>query len=216
MKAFEADRPLLADLVRRLRAQGITDDRLLQAVASIPRRLFVTHPDRADAYGDRAAPIECGQTLPPALQMAQAVQALSLRSGAKVLEVGCGSGYQAAVLAHMGGRVVTLDRYRTLVELAEDRFQTLRLEGIVALVADGLDGFTRHAPYERIIVDGAVPKIPTALLDQLGEGGVMVIPVGEGATQTLTRVTREGRLFNRVEIATVRSLPLLEGTAARL
>jgi protein-L-isoaspartate(D-aspartate) O-methyltransferase len=159
MGANERDSVALASLVMRLRALGLAEPRLVGAFETVPRRLFVPARYHEDAYADRAVPIECGQTLQAPSAMAGALKALDPRPGQAILEVGCGSGYQAAVLAALGARVVTLDRYRTLVELAEDRFASLKLS-VTALAADGFDGFSRHAPYDRILVDGAVARVP--------------------------------------------------------
>lgn len=216
MQSFERDRVAMAELAMKLRAVGLSDARLLAALETVPRRMFLAAPYQSSAYLDRALPIECGQTLSAPSTIAAMIAALDVKPEHKVLEVGCGSGYQAAVLSKIAGRVVTLDRYRTLVELAEDRLGALKITTVTPLVADGFEGFTRHAPYDRIIVDGAVAKIPTALMDQLADRGVLVAPVGTGATQSLVRVVRDGRLFHRSEIGQVRFVPLVEGIASRL
>ena len=215
MKGFERDRDAAGRLIERLKSQGVVDDRVLAAFAAVPRRLFVSAADQAVAYEDRALPIECGQMLGSPSTMAMMLTALAPTEDSKVLEIGCGSGFQAALLARLAGRVVTLDRFRTLVELAEDRFSALKID-VSALVADGLDGFTRHAPYDRIIVDGAVQRIPTALMDQLADKGILVAPVGTGGAQAIVRIVRDGRLFHRSEIGRGRFVPLVEGIASRL
>jgi protein-L-isoaspartate(D-aspartate) O-methyltransferase len=160
-------------------------------------------------------PIECGQTLDAPSSVATVLGAAGVQPGHRVLEIGCGSGYQAAVLAAIGARVVTVDRYRTLVDLAADRFTTLKLP-VTALHADGLEGHPGGGPFDRIIVDGAVTRIPPVLLDQLADGGMLVAPVGTGPTQPLVRIIRDGRLFNRMDVAEVRFVPLVEGVARRL
>lgn len=210
------DKVALVEMLAGLKRDGVTDRRILSAIAGVPRRVFVAAPYQPSAYTDKALPIECGQVMSAPSVTAILLAALDLKLDHKVLEVGCGSGYQAAILARMVTRVVTVDRFRSLVELAEDRFAALKIENINALVADGLEGFTRHAPYDRILVDGAVGRIPPPLLDQLGEKGILVAPVGTGTTQTLVRVVRDGRLFQREEIGTVRFVPLMEGIAVRL
>ncbi|HUG62323.1 MAG TPA: protein-L-isoaspartate(D-aspartate) O-methyltransferase [Methylomirabilota bacterium] len=215
MKAFEGDRVAMASLTMKLRSIGLSDARLLGAFETVPRRLFAPARFHEDAYLDRAVPIECGQTLSAPSTVALGLQALGAGAGQAVLEIGCGSGYQAAILARIGARVTTLDRYRTLVDLASDRFATLKLT-VEALAADGFEGFARRAPFDRIIVDGAVTRVPPALMDQLADKGVLVAPVGDGQTQTLVRITRDGRLFNRTEMGTVRFVPLVEGLASRL
>jgi protein-L-isoaspartate(D-aspartate) O-methyltransferase len=215
MKVFDRDRVAMASLVMGLRAMGLTDSRLIGALETVPRRLFVPARYHDDAYADRAVPIECGQILSAPSTVAEMLKTLDLKPGQSVLEVGCGAGYQAAILSAFGARVVTLDRYRTLIELAEDRFTALKLP-VTTAIADGFEGYVRHAPYERIIVDGAVSRVPPALLEQLANGGVLIAPVGTGPTQTLVRMTREGRLYNRTDLGTVRFVPLTPGLAVRL
>ncbi len=215
MTVAERDREALAALTMRLRAAGISGPRLLAALERVPRRLFVPARWHEDAYRDRAVPIECGQMLMAPSVVARVLEAASVVPGQGLLEIGCGAGYQAAVAATMGARVVTLDRFRSLVDLAADRFASLRLQ-VEAIQADGLEGFSRRAPFDRIIVDGAVPRVPPVLLDQLADKGVLVAPVGTGPAQTLVRITRDGRLFNRVELGEVRYVALVEGVASHL
>jgi protein-L-isoaspartate(D-aspartate) O-methyltransferase len=211
----ERDKVALAAMIMRVRSRGLDDPRMLRAIEAVPRRFFVPARDKDEAYADRAVPIECGQTLTAPSVMAQVLRALDPAPGQQILDIGCGSGYQAAVLATFGARVVTLERYRTLVDLAEDRFTALKLP-VSVVAADGLEGFSRHAPYDRIVVNGAVARVPAALMDQLGDRGVLVAPVGTGLSQTLVRIVRDGRLYNRTEIGTVRFVPLVEGLASRL
>ncbi len=216
MKPFDLDRVAMAELTMKLRGIGITDTRLLAALETIPRRLFISAAYQASAYLDRSVPIECGQTLNAPSIVATMVAALDVRPENRVLEVGCGTGFQASILSKLASHVVTMDRFRTLIDIAEDRFTALKINNITALLGDGLEGFTRHAPYDRILVDGAVEKVPTALLDQLADRGSLVAPVGAGNVQTLVRITRDGRLFHRVELGTVRTFPLKEGVARKL
>lgn len=216
MKAFERDRNDMAALAARIAANGIADERILDAFREIPRRMFLSAPYQSGAYGDTAVPIECGQIIAAPSTMAAMLVALDVRPEHKVLEVGCGSGFQAAILARLVRQVVTLDRFRTLIELAEDRFAAMKIGNVVAMVADGLEGFTRHAPYDRILVDGAVAKVPGALMDQLSDRGILVAPVGTGPQQTVVRIVRDGRLFHRTEIGPARFGPLIEGVASRL
>ena len=216
MRVSERDRASMAVLVAKLRAAAAGDPRVLAAMESLPRRVFISAPYQGDGYLDRAIPIECGQSMTSPSTVAAMVTALDVKPEHKVLEVGCGSGFQAAVLSKLARAVVTLDRFRTLVELAEDRLTALKIEGVTALVADGLEGFTRHAPYDRILVDGAVPKIPGPLMDQLADKGVLVAPVGTGPSQALVRIVRDGRLYHRAELGQVRYVPLIEGVASRL
>lgn len=216
MKSFERDRSRMIELAARLKAAGLADDALATAFATVPRRLFLSAPYQSDAYEDQVLPIECGQVTSAPSTIATVVGALGVGPDHKVMEVGCGGGFQAAILSRIARHVVTLDRFRTLVALAEDRLSAMKIGNVVPLVADGLEGFTRHAPYDRILVDGAVPKIPGALMDQLADRGVMVAPLGSGPQQTLVRVVRDGRLFHRTELGPVRFQPLIEGVASRL
>lgn len=211
----DTDRVAIASLLMRLRSAGIDDPALLRAFETVPRRLFVPASCHDDAYADRSVPIECGQTLGSPSAMAAALRALAVKPGHSVLEIGCGSGYQAALIDACGGRVVTLERFRTLVDLAEDRFTALK-RPVTVVHADGFDGWPRNAPYDRIIVDGAVERIPAALMDQLSDKGVLVAPVGSGAGQKLVRIVRDGRLYNRTELGPCRAVPLVEGLASRL
>lgn len=216
MRSDEADRVAAAELLLKLRSLGIADTRLLSAMEAVPRRFFMGARYQQGAYLDRPVPIECGQTMSAPSTVAKMVTALEVKPEHKVLEVGCGSGYQTAVLAKLADRVVTLDRFRSLIELAEDRFTALKIGNVTAIAGDGLDGFPRHAPYDRILVAGAMEKVPSVLMDQLADRGVLVAPVGSGAVQTLVRIFREGRLLHRRDLGTVRFVPLVEGVAQKL
>lgn len=215
MTVSERDRVAMASLFMKLRATGLSDARLLAAMERVPRRLFMPARYQDDAWTDMAQPIECGQTLPAPSAMARVLRALAGEAGQAVLEIGTGSGYQAAVLAMLGLRVVTVERYRTLADLASDRFASLKLD-IESVCGDGLDGHPRKAPYDRILLDGAVARIPAVLMDQLSDHGVLVAPVVSGGATTLVRVIRDGRLFNRTDLGPVRAATLVEGLAARL
>ncbi|ODN69269.1 protein-L-isoaspartate(D-aspartate) O-methyltransferase [Methylobrevis pamukkalensis] len=206
----------MAELVMKLRGAGINDRRLLVAIERIPRRLFLGARDQPDAAQDRALPIECGQIASAPSTVAYVLQSLDIRPDDKVLEIGTGSGFQTAIIAHLAKRVVTLDRFRTLSDLARDRFETLRLDNVVPVVADGAQGYSRHAPYDRIVLNAAVDIVPRALLDQLMDGGVLVAPVGTGTTQTLVRIVKQERTFTRTELRKVRFLKLEDGVARML
>ncbi|MBS1168442.1 MAG: pcm 1 [Proteobacteria bacterium] len=209
MRPFEPDKVAIAELTMKLRGMGVTDNRLLRALELVPRRMFVAAAHQASAYLDRSLPIECGQTINAPSTVALMVSALAVEPDDKVLEVGCGSGFQAAILAHLAAQVVTMDRFRSLIDIAEDRLSALKITNVTTLLGDGLEGFTRYAPYNRILIDGAVEKVPTALLDQLADKGTLVAPVGAGHTQTLVRISRDGRLFHRAELGSIRQFPLL-------
>ena len=216
MKPFEPDRVAMAELTMKLRGIGITDTRLLSALETIPRRMFISASYRASAYLDRAVPIECGQMMNAPSTVATQVAMLDVRPEHRVLEVGCGSGFQAAVISRLASHVVSIDRFHSLIDLADDRLSALKIVNVSTMLGDGLEGFTRQAPYDRILLDGAVEKVPTALLDQLSDRGILVAPLGTGPTQMLVRISRDGRLFHRTELMPVRARPLREGVARRL
>jgi len=211
----DADRVDLVRLVMKLRAQGLPA-RVLAAIETVPRALFLSKLYQAEAYADRALPIECGQTMTAPSVVATAVAALEVASDHKVLEVGCGSGYEAALLATLAARVITLERYRTLVDLAESRFATLRIGNVSALHGDGVEGFPRHAPYDRIMVTAGVDEVPQPLLDQLADGGLLVAPLGRMPHQRLVRMEKVGKAFASADLGPARFTPLVPGVAARL
>ena len=216
-KAEEERRVRIADLILRLRRAGITDQRLVAAIESVPRDVFVPAESRADAYAERALPIECGQTISAPVIVGMMTAALDVGERDRVLEVGTGTGYQAAILSKLCRRVYTIDRFRTLVVAAESRFKTLRLSNITTLVGDGTKGWPEQAPFDRIIVTAAVEEVPEALVEQLRVGGVMVIPVGpQDGIQRLARIERTENGSERKDLADVRFVPLIPGKAARL
>jgi protein-L-isoaspartate(D-aspartate) O-methyltransferase len=203
-----------AQLVMELRAKGIRDVRVLEALETTPREAFVAEPFTDQAYADQSLPISCGQTISQPFIVATMTQALDLSDRAKVLEIGTGSGYQAAVLSKLCRRVYTIERFRTLSNLAANVFKTLRISNITTLVGDGNKGWPGQAPFKHIIVTAAAPTIPETLLEQLDEGGVMVIPVDEGrGSQALLKIIREGDDFKETRLMSVRFVPLLEGIA---
>jgi protein-L-isoaspartate(D-aspartate) O-methyltransferase len=199
-----------------LRRRGIHDLRVLRAMEQVPRERFVD-PDQAHlAYADSALPIECGQTISQPYVVAAMSEALRIEPTHKVLEIGTGSGYQAAVLAHLAASVVTIERYRTLAETAERRLRELGLDNVTVIVGDGALGSPEHAPFDRVIVTAAAAELPKALLDQLAEGGCMVVPVGpSGGVQTLSRIVKkQGGGTEREDLMSVRFVPLVAGKAA--
>lgn len=217
MDEEEARRVRLAELILRLRQAGITEQRILAAMESVPRDLFVPAEGRRDAYAERALPIDCGQTISAPVIVGMMTAALEVTPRDRVLEIGTGSGYQTAVLARLCRRVHTIDRFRTLVAAAESRFKTLRLDNITTLVGDGTKGWPDAAPFDRIIVTAAAEELPPALLDQLGPGGILVAPVGpQDGVQKLRKYVRDGADITTRDLADVRFVPLIPGTAARL
>jgi protein-L-isoaspartate(D-aspartate) O-methyltransferase len=201
-----------------MRRRGIRDIRVLRALELVPRERFV-EPEQIDhAYADRALPIECGQTISQPYVVAAMTEALEIEPHHKVLEIGTGSGYQAAVLGHLADRVVTIERYRTLADQAAARLNALGLDNVQVVMGDGTLGAPADAPFDRIIVTAATPEVPQALLDQLKEGGILIAPVGPtGGVQSLVRLRKvKGKPAERQELMAVRFVPLIPGKAAAL
>ena len=205
-------------LIMDLRNQGIRDQRLLEAMEKIPREDFISDVFAGQAYADQSLPIACGQTISQPYVVALMTSQLQLNSRIKVLEIGTGSGYQAAILSKLCRRVYTIERYRTLMKQAEARFKALRLANITTLFGDGNKGWPAQAPFERIIVTAAAKSPPAALLDQLAPGGIMVIPVDAGdGVQDLQRITRLDDGTSQIKsLLKVRFVPLVDGAARDL
>ena len=210
-------RTRVAELILRLRRVGITDQRVVSAIESVPRDLFVPAESQADAYAERALPIECGQTISAPVIVGIMTAALDVGDRDRVLEIGTGTGYQTAILSRLCRRVYTIDRFRTLIAAAESRFRTLRLANVTTLVGDGMKGWPEQAPFDRIIVTAAAEEAPEALLKQVRVGGVIVIPVGpiEGV-QKLMRIARDETGYSGTALADVRFVPLIPGKAQAL
>ena len=207
----------IADLILRFRRAGITDQAVLQAIESVPRDVFVPAESRADAYAERALPIDCGQTISAPLMVGMMTAALDIDEGDRVLEIGTGTGYQTAVLARLCRRVYTIDRFRTLIAAAESRFRTLRITNIATLVGDGTKGWPEQSPFDRIIVTAAAEAVPEPLLTQVRVGGVIVAPVGpQDGVQKLLRIERTDTGYEARDLADVRFVPLIPGKAERL
>ena len=195
-----------------LRSRGVTDNRVLNAMEGIDRGRFITGLFAERAYEDMPLPIACGQTISQPSVVALMTQALQVSGRDKVLEVGTGSGYQAAVLSRLARRVYTIDRHARLVREAKNVFDALSLTNITAITADGSHGLPEQAPFDRILVTAAAEDPPSPLLAQLKIGGIMVIPVGQSdAVQTLIRARRTETGFDYDELRPVRFVPLLEG-----
>ena len=196
-----------------LRSKGVTDKRVLEAMETVDRGAFVQGIFAERAYDDTPLPIACGQTISQPSVVALMSQALDPGPRDKVLEVGTGSGYQAAILAQLSRRVYTIDRYRRLVAQAQGVFEGLGLTNIISFVGDGTLGLPDHAPFDRILVTAAAEDPPGPLLAQIRIGGIMIVPVGRSDTvQTLIRVHRTGeRGFDYEELTPVRFVPLEEG-----
>ncbi|MGH6875131.1 MAG: protein-L-isoaspartate(D-aspartate) O-methyltransferase [Aestuariivirgaceae bacterium] len=202
------------ELIMKLRNQGIRDVRVLEAMERIPRELFVPDSFAPHAYADQAMPIACGQTISQPFIVAFMTDRLKVSKRMKVLEIGTGSGYQSAILSLLCRRVYTIERYRTLMNDAVERFRQLHLENITGMVGDGSKGWPAQAPFERIIVTAAAPEEPKILLDQLAPGGIMIVPVDTGwGGQDLLRITRATQGLETEKLLDVRFVPLVEGVA---
>lgn len=198
-----------------LRSKGVTDARVLTAMEKVDRGLFVRGHFAERAYDDMPLPIAGGQTISQPSVVALMTQALNVQPRDTVLEVGTGSGYQAAILSHLARRIYTVDRHRRLVREAQGVFQDMGLVNITAFTADGSFGLPDQAPFDRIIVTAAAEDPPGPLLAQLKVGGMMVLPVGQSDTvQSLIKVTRGQTGYDYEELRPVRFVPLIEGLGA--
>jgi protein-L-isoaspartate(D-aspartate) O-methyltransferase len=199
-------------LIMQLRRRGIRDTRVLRAIELVPRELFVDPAFADHAYQDIALPIECGQTISQPYVVAFMTEKLELDPGQIVLEIGTGSGYQAAVLSHLCRHVFTVERWRELQKAADRRFAELGIVNVTTIIGDGWLGWPPQAPYDRIIVTAAAPEAPKALLDQLKVGGRMIIPLGETRdTQSLVQIDRTDAGLAREPLLPVRFVPLVHG-----
>ncbi len=206
------DAPTKMQFLYALRSKGVTDARVLTAMEQVDRADYVkgTFADRA--YEDMPLPIACGQTISQPSVVGLMTQALQISPRDKVLEIGTGSGYQAAILSKLARRVYTVDRYRRLVQTARAVFEANDITNITTFTADGSHGFAEQAPFDRILLTAAAEDPPGPLLAQLRVGGIMVLPVGQSdAVQSLIRVKRSETGFEYDELRAVRFVPLLEG-----
>ena len=200
-----------------LRRRGISDQAVLRVMEEIPRDMFVQAADRGDAYRDSALGIACGQTISQPFVVAYMTEQLQLQKQHKVLEIGTGSGYQAAVLSRLCRHVLTIERYRTLADSARARLEKLGYDNIEVLLGDGFDVPDGAGDFDRIIVTAAMEQIPEKLLARLEPGGILIAPVGpHHGTQTLVRLTRKVSGFERKELVDVRFVPALPGIAREL
>ena len=201
-------------LILGLRQQGVTDPRVLAAMESIDRAVFVHEKFLDQAWEDQALPIDCAQTISQPYIVGLMTQALDVQPRHRVLEIGTGSGYQAAVLSRLARYVYSIERYRSLLTEAEGRLKTLKIDNVITQHGDGGLGWPQQAPFDRIMVTAASPGEPTELLHQLKPGGVLVCPVGRTSVQMLHRyVGQDDGSFRRESLSEVRFVPLVEGTA---
>ena len=201
-----------------LRRRGISDQAVLRAMDEVPREHFVAADDAESAYADQALPIACGQTISQPYVVAYMTEQLEAGPQHRVLEIGTGSGYQAAVLSRIAREVVSIERYRTLADAARNRLKTLGYDNVTVLAGDGLLGVPDRAPFDRIIVTAAAENIPDALVEQLAEDGRMVLPLGPrtGVQHIVKLIKKTGGGFVREELIAVRFVPLLPGQAREL
>ncbi|MBL6929296.1 MAG: protein-L-isoaspartate(D-aspartate) O-methyltransferase [Rhodospirillales bacterium] len=201
-------------LILALRRNGITDTRVLGIMEKIARDAFVPVTFRDQAYDDTTLPIGRHQTISQPSVVAKMTQALDVGDRMKVLEIGTGSGYQAAILAGLCRRLYTIERHRELLEMAKSQFSGLRITNITTRLGDGMQGWPEQAPFDRILVTAAASQLPEKLADQLAVGGIMVAPVGDpDGDQTLVRVRRTEDGFEKEPVGTVRFVPLVPGVA---
>ncbi|MCF8505208.1 MAG: protein-L-isoaspartate(D-aspartate) O-methyltransferase [Caulobacter sp.] len=213
----ETSRTRMARLILALRSQGVTDPRVLDAIERTPREIFTPDLFKERAFEDSALPIACGQTISQPFIVGLMTQALTLEPRARVLEIGTGSGYQTTILSGLSRLVYTVERYRTLMREAEERFKTLGLINVVTKFGDGGEGWAEQAPFDRIMVTAAAPEEPKKLLAQLKPNGVLVAPIGKGPVQSLRRYAGDGQGGFKVELlGDVRFVPLLDGVAREL
>jgi protein-L-isoaspartate(D-aspartate) O-methyltransferase len=200
-----------------LRKRGISDAAVLRAMDEVPREHFVDRPFLDNAYADQALPIACGQTISQPYVVAYMTEHLRVQGDQRVLEIGTGSGYQTAVLSRLAREVISVERYRTLAETARKRLASLGYDNVDVRLGDGLVGVPERAPYDRIIITAAAETIPDALVAELADGGVMLLPLGPHAgPQHLVKLTKDAAGITQEELIGVRFVPLLPGKAREL
>ncbi|MDC1255258.1 protein-L-isoaspartate(D-aspartate) O-methyltransferase [Paracoccaceae bacterium] len=197
-----------------IRSRGITDSRVLNAMEKIDRKKFLKGVFEEKAYQDIPLPIACGQTISQPSIVAQMTQSLNVTPRCKVLEIGTGSGYQAAILSRLARRVYTLERHLELIIQAQNVFDNLNLSNITAMRSDGSRGLPAQAPFDRILLTAAAEDPPAPLLEQLKVNGIMVLPVGQSdSVQTMIKITKTEKGLSYHEMGEVRFVPLIEGIA---
>jgi len=200
-----------------LRRRGIADQAVLRALDEVPREHFVESTYARRAYADQALPIACGQTISQPYVVAYMTEQLGVRSQHRVLEVGTGSGYQAAVLSRLAREVVSIERYRTLADQARERLRSLGYNNVEVVAGDGFAGMPSRAPYDRIIVTAAAETVPQTLLDQLADNGIMILPLGsQDGAQHIIKLTKSETGTQRENLIPVRFVPMLPGQAQEL
>lgn len=212
-----AARERFAAFLLRMRGAGLDRRELVAAVEATPRAAFVPPQWQADAWSERSIPIECGQTIEGLDLQMRVLAALELQPDSRVLEIGTGSGFTAAVMARLAARVLTLDRFATLTAQATRRFETLSLANVLARQADGAPGVPAEGPFDRIVAWAAYDSLPRGFVDQLSSGGIMVAAIGpEEGVQAMEKLTKVGSRFGRETVADVRFQPMTPGLAQAL
>ncbi len=200
-----------------LKQRGIGDSAVLRAMEEVPRVNFVERNLASRAMSDQALPIACGQTISQPYVVAYMTSQLGVSSQHRVLEIGTGSGYQAAVLSRLAGSVVSIERYRTLADQARERLKALGYDNVEIIVGDGLEGVADRAPFDRILVTAAAEEVPEKLVDQLADGGIMVLPLGpHNGPQRIIKLTKSATGLVRETLIPVRFVPLLPGRTQEL
>jgi len=217
MSLGAAEREKFAALLLRMRARGIDDRALLAAVEATPRTTFVPAQWHAEAWSDRMVPIECGEAIEGIDLQMRVLAALDLQPGHRVLEIGTGSGYTGALMGRLTARVLSLDRFRTLIEAAAQRQEALGITNVVVRQADGTLGAAAEGPFDRIVAWAAYETLPRGFVDQLSTGGVMVAPIGPAEdVQVMEKLAKLGSRFERTPLAQGRLQPMAAGVAASI
>ena len=217
MSAKQAPPPEKMMFQLTLRRRGISDQGVLRALEEVPREAFVAESDRAEAYRDSALGIACGQTISQPFVVAYMTEQLQLQKHHRVLEIGTGSGYQAAILSKLVKHVLTVERFRTLADAARKRLEKMGYNNVEVMLADGYDLPANLGPFDRIIVTAAMLQIPDSLIARLETDGILIAPVGpHQGIQTLIRIVKTASELDRKELVDVRFVPALPGIAREL
>ncbi len=216
--SLEADeREKFAALLLRMRAAGLDKRDLAAAIEATPRSAFVPAQWHAEAWSDRMVPIDCGEAIEGIDLQMRVLAALDVEPGQRVLEIGTGSGFTSAVIGRLAGRVLSVDRYKTLIDQARLRHESLGISNVILKQADGALGFPAEGPFDRIIAWAAYETLPRGFVDQLSTCGIMVAPIGPGdGVQVMEKLAKLGSRFDRSVVAEVRLQPMASGVAAAI